>query len=283
MTVTAGIDVGAIATKAVVVKFTNKRGEIVGHNICLTGADCDAAANTAMRKALKMSGLNIEDMKYVVGTGYGRRTISFANTVVSDITCHAVGAKWLCDSARTVIDIGGQDSKAISLDENGDVVNFRMNDKCAAGTGRFLEVMANALSVPLHDLGKLSLESKSPVRITSQCTVFSESEVISLIARGYKKEDIIAGLHESISRRVAIMARQVGVRNDIIFTGGVAKNVGMVNALGAELQTDIFATASKIRNPQLVGAIGAARIAYDKLTKAVTKANEIELVTETLQ
>lgn len=264
MIVTAGLDAGAATTKAVIMEFIEGKSEVIGRYIVPTGFDCNQAADNALKGALKEAKITFADISYIIGTGYGRRTIDVANSVISEITCHAVGAKWLHDPVRTVIDIGGQDSKAISLDENGGVVNFAMNEKCAAGTGRFLEVMAKALGVSISEMGSLSLKSKSPSTINSMCTVFAESEVISLIARGRSREDIVSGLHISIAKRIVAMARRVGVREDIVFTGGVAKNEGMVAALQEELGMEIYRGRW---DPQYVGALGASRIALDELAK----------------
>jgi predicted CoA-substrate-specific enzyme activase len=192
----------------------------------------------------------------VVATGYGRNSVDFADKAVTEIICHATGAYFLNPNVRSVVDIGGQDSKVIVLDGHGKVKDFAMNDKCAAGTGRFLEVMARALEVDLDLFGEASLKADNPSRISSLCTVFAESEVISLIAKGEKRENIIAGIHESVASRVAALANRVGVKQPIMMTGGVAKNIGIAKALEAKLgPMEIFASA------QVNGAIGAAVIA----------------------
>ncbi len=170
----------------------------------------------------------------IVSTGYGRNSVKFADKTFTEIMAHAAGAYFLNPKIRTIIDIGGQDSKAMALDEKGKVKNFVMNDKCAAGTGRFLEVMARALEVNLDEFGAMSLQSKLPSKISSLCTVFAESEVISLIARGEKRPDIIAGIHESIAARVSSMLARVGVAEPVMITGGVARNAGVVDALDEE-------------------------------------------------
>lgn len=250
----AGVDIGAVATKAVVFN----EGEVKAHHILPTGLDLDKVAKRALKKATIDARFELKDIEYIVSTGYGRRTFSLANKTVTEITAHAEGVKSLCKEARTIIDIGGQDSKVISLSEKGMITNFMMNDKCAAGTGRFLEVMSRVLHVKVQDMGELSTRSSSPAKINSMCTVFSESEVISLLTNGRRREDIAAGLCESISKRVSGMARQVGIREKVIFTGGVAKNIGIRNALEKELKTKIIV----FPEPQIVGAIGAATIAY---------------------
>jgi predicted CoA-substrate-specific enzyme activase len=192
----------------------------------------------------------------VVATGYGRNSVDFADKAVTEIICHATGAYFLNPLVRSVVDIGGQDSKAIVLDAHGKVKDFAMNDKCAAGTGRFLEVMARALEVDLDLFGETSLRADNPARISSLCTVFAESEVISLIAKGETRENIIAGIHESVASRVAALANRVGVKQPIMMTGGVAKNIGIVKALEVKFgPMEISASA------QVNGAIGAAVIA----------------------
>jgi predicted CoA-substrate-specific enzyme activase len=196
-------------------------------------------------------------IKRIISTGYGRNSLEFADKAVTEITCHAVGAHYLNPKVRSVIDIGGQDSKAISIDERGGVKDFAMNDKCAAGTGRFLEVMARALEVDLEDFGNLSITADQPSKISSLCTVFAESEVISLISQGEKRENIIAGIHESIAARVSAMANRVGIKTPIMMTGGVAKNVGVLKALETKLGQPIEVS----EKTQVTGAIGAALIA----------------------
>lgn len=227
-----GVDIGAVATKVAVICD----GEVRAFHIVPTGVDGNSAAKRALKATLAKAGRAREDIGYIISTGYGRRIFSYADETVTEITADAVGARTMCLEARTIIDIGGQDSKAISLSEHGQVVNFMMNDKCAAGTGRFLEVMSRVLHVKVAGLGELSLESTTPAKINSMCTVFSESEVISLLANGRSRKDIAAGLCESIARRVSSMVKYVGIREKVFFSGGVAKNVGMVAALeeGAE-------------------------------------------------
>ena len=210
---------------------------------------------------LKKHSLKRKDV-HVMSTGYGRNTIDIADDRITEITAHAKGVQYFYPDANSVIDIGGQDSKAIVISKKtGNVVDFQMNDKCAAGTGRFLEVMAHALDVPLDEMGKLALLSKKPASISSTCTVFAESEVISLFARGTPKEDIASGIHRSIARRVAGMAKRIGVAHLLVFCGGVAKNIAVKNYLEEELGFDIVVP----EYPQLTGAIGAALIAQEKL------------------
>jgi predicted CoA-substrate-specific enzyme activase len=230
--------------------------EIAGFVIRPTGFDFLASSRDSYREALSASRLREEDVCGIFATGYGRNMIRCADHAVSEITAHAKGVSFLFPEVRGIIDIGGQDSKIIAL-EDGNVVDFLMNDKCAAGTGKFLEYTAKALEVPVSDLGDLSLASDSPARISSMCTVFAESEVISLRARGVSREDIAAGLIDGIARRIMVMARQVGLKDKVAFVGGVAKNRGMVAALEKELKIPLFIP----EEPQITGALGAAILA----------------------
>ena len=258
--IVAGIDIGSVATKAVILKDER----ILSKTLCLTGADPRSAAEEALTKALKQFDLSREDLEYIVSTGYGRRAIEFGNKTVTEISCCARGAGWIETSLgeiRTIIDLGGQDMKVISLEEDGTIADFVMNDKCSAGTGRFLEVMAGVLGMGLENLGELSLKSKAPIQINSTCTVFAESEVISLIAQGKNKIDIIAGIHNSIAERIAGMVRQVGEREIIFFAGGGAKNRGMHKALEDRLEMKVYVPDE----PQFVIALDAALIAKELL------------------
>ncbi|HPI14491.1 MAG TPA: acyl-CoA dehydratase activase [Spirochaetota bacterium] len=250
---TVGMDIGSITTKAAVVKD----GGILGTRVIFTGYNAEAAGNRALDELLQELALRREDVERIVATGYGRNSVRFADSAVTEITCHAAGAHYLNPHIRSIIDIGGQDSKTIAVDENGRVKDFAMNDKCAAGTGRFLEVMARALEVDLDEFGDLSLRSQNPSKISSLCTVFAESEVISLISKGENRENIIAGIHESIAARVVAMAKRVGVVPPIMMTGGVAKNRGVVDALEKKLGCPIEVST----NAQENGAIGAAVLA----------------------
>ena len=261
MTVTAGVDIGSTYTKVVVLKDD----EVVGYGITPTGASSEGAAQAAMKEALGKSGLSREDIQYIVSTGYGRRITTLSDETISEISANARGSKWVGQKhgIRTVIDIGGQDTKVIALDEKCDILDFRMNDKCAAGTGRFLEVLANVLEVPLNDMGALSLKSKNPVEITTTCLVFAKSEVASLIAKGTKKEDLIAGIHIAIAKRLIVMAKRVGIKEVVFFDGGPARNIGMRKAFEDELQMKIYVAEM----PQIVTATGASIIAKETLEK----------------
>lgn len=252
----AGLDIGSLTIKAVILED----GKIKGFTIIPTGAGINKLTRDCLEMTLEKSGDNFKDLSVIVATGYGRINIPFADKSITEITCHALGANWLNPDTRTVFDIGGQDSKVISIDRNGRVVDFIMNDKCAAGTGRFLEVMAQALGIKTEELGEKSLKSKKKINISSMCTVFAESEVISLIAEGCAKEDIIRGLHEAISSRICSMAYRLRLENTITLTGGVAKNIGMVRALKKRLKAKVYVPDE----PQIVGALGAA-IAASKI------------------
>lgn len=254
----AGVDIGAATAKAVVVSSDR----ILGHAVSPTGHDVKLAAERVTEEALKRSGLNrgVGELDGIVSTGYARHAVGFAYKSVTEIICHAKGARFLVPTAGAVIDIGGQDSKAVELDEDGGVTDFVMNDKCAAGTGRFLEVMAEVLQVgSVDNMGPLSLQSKEPCSISSTCTIFAESEVVSLRAAGRSREDLIAGVHQAIALRVALMARRLNIRPEVIFTGGVAKNAGVKKALEVELGFTLVVPDE----PQIVGALGAALTAAE--------------------
>ena len=250
---TAGIDIGSITAKAALLQD----GKIIGTKVIFTGYNAEAAGIKVYEETLAEAGLDKSAVAKIVSTGYGRNSVKFADRAFTEILAHAAGAHFVNNKVRTIIDIGGQDSKAISLDETGKVKNFVMNDKCAAGTGRFLEVMARALEVNLDEFGAMSLRARQPAKISSLCTVFAESEVISLIARGEQRPQIIAGIHESIAARVSSMLARVGVAEPVMITGGVARNEGVVHALekklGVKIEVSPYAQAN--------GAIGAAVLA----------------------
>ncbi len=254
--IVAGVDVGAATAKAVIL---SPHG-VVASSILPTGASAARAAEEVMGLALEAAGLPMEKLGYVVSTGYGRRAVSLSNKALTEIMCHARGASALVPGARTVIDIGGQDSKVIALDGRGGVSNFVMNDKCAAGTGRFLEVMAGVLHVDISEIGDVSLRAKDRCQITSTCTVFAESEMVSLRADGRSLEDILAGIHHAMAHRVVVMGRSVGFKGAVVFTGGVARNIGMRKALEGLIGLEIIVP----EQPQLVGALGAAMLAREE-------------------
>lgn len=255
----AGVDIGSLTAKAVVL---DGEGAIIGRSLILTGYNSRQSGRKALDLALEDAGLDEAGLDLMVATGYGRLAADFAGEKVTEITCHARGAHSVCPEARTVIDLGGQDSKAIAIDQRGKVLDFVMNDKCSAGTGRFLEVMAHALEIDLGDLGPLSLESSAPASISSVCTVFAESEVVSRVAEGVSKTDIVAGIHQAIASRIYAMALRIPVSERIIMTGGVARNIGVVRALEKRFKTEIIVPEM----PQHMGALGAAIIAADRAT-----------------
>ena len=263
----AGVDVGSLATKSLIIRD----GEIAGHAIIPSGHNSEESGLTALAQALDNAGLERSEVTHIVSTGYGRITASYATKTVTEITCHAKGANYLFPNVRTIIDIGGQDCKAIRVDPDGTVADFAMNDKCAAGTGRFLEVMAGVFKVPLAQLGDLALEAEAIVPMSSTCTVFVESETISLLARGEKPKNIQAGIHHSIALRIAGLFSRVGIRSDVYFSGGVAKNRGMRKALEDVLKVTIV---EPVFDPQLTGALGAAALAEAIGAKARKRAPE---------
>jgi predicted CoA-substrate-specific enzyme activase len=258
MAYAAGVDVGSTQTKAIIL---DEAATIVGRALIDTGANVVAAAEQAYVAALGDGGVREEDVGYVIGTGYGRYRVTFGNTQITEISCHGRGAVHIFPGTRTVLDMGGQDTKAIRVSPTGEIVDFCMNDKCAAGTGRFLGAVAAALEIPLSDLGPLALSSTRPVKISTTCTVFAESEVISWLGRGKKVEDILLGVHRSIVSRSLGLMRRVGVEPDVTFTGGVTKNVGMVQGLNDALGF----TVNVSDESHFIGAIGAALFARDQI------------------
>ncbi|MFB3925302.1 MAG: acyl-CoA dehydratase activase [Syntrophales bacterium] len=251
--ITAGIDIGSITAKAAVMQD----GKILGTRVIFTGYNAEAAGRKVFDEILEELAIVPDSIKRIISTGYGRNSIKFADKSITEIMCHAAGAFYLNPRIRSIIDIGGQDSKAISMDENGKVKHFAMNDKCAAGTGRFLEVMARALEVNLDEFGTMSLKADRPSKISSLCTVFAESEVISLISKGESRENIIAGIHDSIASRISAMAIRTGLTAPAMLTGGVAKNIGVVKALEKKMGFGFEVSPYA----QVNGAIGAAWLA----------------------
>ncbi len=255
----AGVDIGSTMTKVVIMD-----GGLVASVIGPTGPEHRKLANRVMEEALAKAQLSFNDISYVVATGYGRINVPFADKQITEITCHARGVGYLLPEVRTVIDIGGQDCKGIKLNDNGKVVDFVMNDKCAAGTGRFLEVTAEELGVSLEDMGRLSLEAKNRVEISSTCTVFAAQEVVARLSEGVPLADIIAGLHEAIATRIYGMVRRLKVEREVALTGGGAKNIGLVKALEAKLGFPALVPAE----PLLTGAMGAALLGSDLVKQA---------------
>lgn len=257
---TAGIDVGSVATKVVLL-----RDHEIYHLVRPTGwSPRDAGLNT-FQELLQQTGYQESEVVCKVGTGYGRISLDFIDKAVTEIHCHARGANYLVNGGGLVIDIGGQDSKAILMNDEGKVLDFTMNDKCAAGTGRFLQVMAAALGVDVSQLAELA-KDQQPLEINSMCTVFAESEVISLLAKGSNKQEIIAGIHRSVARRVWGMASRFGAAKQIIFTGGVAKNLDVRNRLAKEAGAPVIAPELG----QFAGALGAALYARDLASKELS-------------
>lgn len=254
---TMGIDVGSTTSKCIILKNGK---EITGKSLVDVGAGT-SGPNRAVHAVLSSANLEMGDLSYVISTGYGRNTIEAANSEMNELSCHAYGAYFQFPNVRTVIDIGGQDAKVLRLDDYGMLFNFIMNDKCAAGTGRFLDVMAQVLEVKAEDLEKLSSQAQKEITISSTCTVFAESEVISQLANQANKCDIIRGIHRSIASRVSALARRIGIVEDLVMTGGVAQNRGVLLALEEELNYKIYTSPLAQYN----GALGAALFAYQKV------------------
>ncbi len=252
----AGVDVGSTQTKAVII---DEKQDIIGRSLIDTGANVVAAAEESYRIALAASPIDDGEINYVVGTGYGRYKVTFGDRQVTEISCHGRGASHMFPKTRTVLDMGGQDSKAIRVQPNGEILDFCMNDKCAAGTGRFLGAAANALKLGLDELGPTALESEKPVRISTTCTVFAEAEVLSWLGKGKKVEDILWGVHQSIASRTLGLLRRVGIEDEITFTGGVARNVAMIEALAEKLERKMNISEES----HYMGALGAAMFAMD--------------------
>jgi predicted CoA-substrate-specific enzyme activase len=258
--VTAGVDVGAITAKAVLLENQT----ILGSAVMAAGYNRAEAAQQVLAAALEQAGLERDAVIGLAATGYGRVQVQGADRTVTEITCHARGAHWLLPEVRTVIDIGGQDSKGIAVSPQGKVLDFVMNDKCAAGTGRFLEVMAHALEEDLELFGELSLQADRRVSISSTCTVFAESEIVTHIASNAGKPAIIAGIHEAIAARVSSMVARIPVQDRVMLTGGVARNAGVARALEEKLQREVIV----LPEAQITGAIGAALFARDTVQRA---------------
>lgn len=256
--IVAGCDVGSLTSKAVIMDG----GRVLNSVIMKSKARPWESADEVMKTVLDGAGITMRDVKYCVGTGYGRDKMTFINEAITEIACHGRGARWLLPTAMTVIDIGGQDCKAIRLDRDGKVVKFMTNDKCASGTGRFLEVMARVLGIGLGELGEMSARARAPITMASACTVWAQADVIAHLNNRVPIEDIAAGVNNAMASRMAVLANSVGVERDVCMTGGVAKNDGVVAALEKLLGVRI----KRIRrsDPQMAGAIGAALFAHDR-------------------
>ncbi len=258
MAYAAGVDVGSTQTKAIII---DESRDIVGRALIDTGANVVVAAERAFALALEDGNVQEPEVEYVIGTGYGRYRVTFGNTQVTEISCHGRGAVQMFPGTRTVIDMGGQDTKAIRVTPGGEIVDFCMNDKCAAGTGRFLGAASAALEIPLSELGAAALKAERPVRISTTCTVFAESEVLSWLGKGKKIEDILGGVHQSISARSIGLMRRVGIEEEVTFTGGVARNIGMIAALNRGLGLKVNVS----EDSHFMGALGAALFALDHI------------------
>jgi (R)-2-hydroxyacyl-CoA dehydratese activating ATPase len=252
-----GVDVGSTQTKAIILSEDRK---IVARALINTGANVSMAAERAFREAAVSAGIAPEKVAYVVGTGYGRYKVNFGNAQITEISCHARGANLLFPKTRTVIDMGGQDAKGIRVGEEGDVKDFVMNDKCAAGTGRFLSNAAETVGLSLDKIGPISLEAKKPVRLSTVCAVFVESDIMSYLAEGKTVPDILGGVHSAIAARTVALVRRVGIDPEVTFTGGVSRNIGMVKALEAKLGLPV----NVCDDSHYIGAIGAAIFAVER-------------------
>ena len=265
----AGVDVGSTATKAAVM---GEDGQLVGTGLSPTGANVVRAAERVFQEACRAAHIEEFDVAYIIGTGYGRYKVPFGHAQVTEISCHAKGAVSLFPSTRTIVDIGGQDTKAIRTNAAGEVVDFCMNDKCAAGTGRFLDACAAVLDMKLSEIGDASLRSTHPLKITNVCTVFVESEIVSQLAHGEKVEDILRGVHNAIAGRSVALLRRVGIEEQMTFTGGVSRNGGMVRALEERLGMKINVNDLS----QYVGALGAAAFALERVKHGIDLPARVE-------
>lgn len=257
---TAGVDIGSLTGKALILEDNN----IISWSLIPTNPDSNVTVKKAIDIALEKANLSLGDMDYVVSTGYGRLVVPFAQRNITEISCHAKGAHWFFPEVRTILDMGGQDCKAIRCDDTGKVANFAMNDKCAAGAGRSMEVMADLLQLPLDDLGKLSLEIvEAEVPISNTCVVFAKSEALSFLRRGKHSSDILAGVCEALATRVYSLMQRVGIEPEFVISGGIAKNAGIVKRLA-----DKTGLTPRIAfEPQIVGALGAALFAQEILKR----------------
>ncbi|OGO05821.1 MAG: hypothetical protein A2Y60_06070 [Chloroflexi bacterium RBG_13_54_9] len=252
-----GIDIGSRGAKGVVVDDASK---IVASFVGDTGPESVKTSEMVRDAMLKSSGLDVREVKYVVATGYGRVLVPFANANITEIGCHGKGANYFVPLARTILDMGGQDCKAININEKGQVTKFIMNDKCAGGTGRFLEMIASVLGLQLEDIGRVSLESTQKLPFNTICAVFAKTDAMSLLKKGTPKADILAGLHDAIAVRCLNLLKRVDIQKDFTITGGVAKNQGMVAKLKEKVGLDPILAP----DPQIIGALGAALFARER-------------------
>lgn len=263
----AGVDIGSTMTKVVLM---DEDEEICSRIVGPTGAEHRRLAYKVMEEALKQADLPFDEISYVVATGYGRVNVPFADRQITELSCHAKGISSLFPNVRIAIDIGGQDAKGMKI-INGNLVDFVMNDKCAAGTGRFLEVLSDALGIKVEDLGAISLRSTNKVKVSSVCTIFAQQEVVSYLSEGTPLEDIVAGLHDAIAGRVVRMVRRLKIEPDVVLTGGVAKNIGVVKAVEENMGCEVLVP----EDPLLSGALGAAMLGKETVLKALAKGEPI--------
>lgn len=257
----AGVDIGSTQTKAVLMDAARA---IVARTVIPTGAHVVRAGRRALEAVVAEAGVKAEEVRCVIGTGYGRYKVEAGDAQVTEISCHARGAQFIFPGTRTVIDMGGQDTKAIRTGPDGSVLDFCMNDKCAAGTGRFLAAAADVVGLSLEEIGEVSLRGTKPIRLTSVCTVFVESDIMNYLAQRKSVEDILAGVHQAIASRTIGLVRRVGVEEEVTFTGGVARNIGMVRSLEDKLGTKLNVGPES----HFMGALGAALFAVDRLMAA---------------
>lgn len=254
--ITAGVDIGAETLKVVILKD----GQVLSHSVVLVGIDMKRSTEQALGEALHKAGITVDDLEHVTATGTGRKHAPFAHDQVGEVIADAKGAAWFFPTVRTVIDVGAEESRGVKCDAEGRVLDFARNEKCAAGTGAFVEAMAKALEVKVEEMGELSLLSREEIPLNVTCVIFAESEVVSLIHSGVNKVDIIRAIHNAIATRTVSMVRRIGIEKDVVFIGGVAKNVGVGALLGKHLGVAPLIPD----NPQIVGALGAAIIATEK-------------------
>lgn len=252
----AGIDIGSATSKAAILNGD----EVVAAQIIETGPESQGSAEDVMAGTLEKSGLRMDELTYIVATGYGRINVPFAGDIITEIACHAKGVNFLFAGASTILDMGGQDCKAIRVDNDGNHVAFAMNDKCAAGTGRFLEIMSALLKVPLDEIGPLSLQATEDTPISNICTVFARSEAARHLRRGVPKANILGGLHMATAERVFSLLKRVGIEADFVISGGIAKNIGVVSRLEEKVGLPTHIS----EEPQIIGALGAALFARER-------------------
>ncbi len=254
--IVAGVDIGSRTSKAVIMK----EEKVISSAICDTILKGRELAQITIDEALQGTGLSLKDIRYTVATGYGRFTVPYATEIISEISCHAKGIHWYFPMVRTILDIGGQDSKAIRCNERGRITNFVMNDKCAGGTGRFLEIIAEVLEIPFEEMGRISLESKENLTFSTICVIFAKSEALSMLKEGEKKEEIVAGLHRSVASVACSLLSRISIIRDLAITGGVAKNIGVVKMIKERVNLEPLIAP----DPQIVGALGAALFARER-------------------